>query len=111
MSQTFEDPFEKNSYFHWMEIIARRLPQTTPPGFEDDCPASVGRQRPWCVGHLGRQSCANLGNILPLWDVELFSGLFLGQSPGSVNNKSSDRGPRRISLPPTGSRCYRQGCP
>ncbi|KAG5863906.1 hypothetical protein JTB14_029087 [Gonioctena quinquepunctata] len=108
-TQTFEDPFEKNSYFHWMEIDSQkvgvpkdfineltldmlrpaaakhlpvslmpesirrvrniipppRLPQTTSPAVEDDCPRYllVDKDLCWRCGHLvtSDNPVANLG--------------------------------------------------
>ncbi|KAG5867813.1 hypothetical protein JTB14_012421 [Gonioctena quinquepunctata] len=161
-TQTFEDPFEKNSYFHWMEIDSQkvevpkdfineltldmlrpaaakhlpvslmpesirrvrniipppRLPQTTSPAVEDDCPRYllVDKDLCWRCGHLGhkRQSCRKPWKIFCSRCGRCgvrSADCSCGQCPGSVNNKSSRlRGPRRMfPTTPTGSSCYRQG--
>ncbi|KAG5861599.1 hypothetical protein JTB14_019355 [Gonioctena quinquepunctata] len=163
-TQTFEDPFEKNSYFHWMEIDSQkvgvpkdfineltldmlrpaatkhlpvslmpesirrvrniipppRLPPTTPPAVMNDCPRYllVDKDLCWRCGHLGhkRQSCRKPWKIFCSRCGRCgvrSADCTCGQCPGSVNNKSSRlRGPRRMfPTTPTGSSCYRQGCP
>ncbi|KAG5873721.1 hypothetical protein JTB14_009362 [Gonioctena quinquepunctata] len=88
------------------------LSQTTAPAVNDDCPRYLLVDKDtWSPATILSYTLEDI--LLPLWTMwSSFSGLFLGQCPGSLNNKSSRlRGPRRM-LPttPTGSSCYRQGC-
>ncbi|KAG5867613.1 hypothetical protein JTB14_024832 [Gonioctena quinquepunctata] len=114
-TQTFEDPFAKNSYLHLKEVVSQKVPM--------DCinELTLDMLRPAAAQHLPisllpesiRTSAGDADTLddilLPLWTMwSSFSGLFLWPMPWLTRLRVLRR---MFSTTPTGSSCYRQGMP